>query len=1031
MIKKILFSLALLSGLHVTAQVFDIDSLNSFKKQNKLSGKEQFFNPKGGTKILKVSKQHKSQSTQSTSCACWVPRDNTFHYVPFDGSGGSGGPGVAPTYANDDWSTLGIKLPFNFCLYGKSVGVTGDSLYINNNGNISFGAPYSTFTADSFPNRSYVMIAPFWGDVETTNPGSGFVYYQLTSTHLIVQWDSVDCYQSFGSSAANVNLKNTFQLIITDGTDPILSPGTNVGFCYGDMQWTTGDASGGSGTGFGGFPATVGINNGDSVNYLQISLFNLPGNVYTNPTGIPRSGVRWLDNQSFVFDACGTGGNLPPIATGASSCGDTLTICHAGDTLIYTTHFLGSKPTQTVTCTGNGGTLGSHFSVLHTTTGTSASITFMVATGSLAPGYYNMSVTGTGTGTPPLSTTVNYVIHILNSAIPSPSVTLSPNPACLSQHPVVTLTNCSQFDTHVWSNGDTTCSFSVTTTDTLYLTVTKTGCYQSKVTFIKVSPNPVATVGGLLTYCPPTNGTTVYVNQPITVGTAPFTYNWDGGVAATDTLHNAVAGTHSVIVTDANGCKDTVSVSVVSNAPNLTISATGNLCTGTVTLSPSITTGISYSWSPGGASTQNLSVTSGGIYTCSVVINSCTVSASYTLTPPVIPVVSISGDTTICPGQNSVLTASATPSGAYTYHWYNGSTNIGNASTQTVNTAGTAYSVVGVNNNTQCKDSITFFVNMYSNPNVNISGNNTICAGKNDLLTANPSGGNPSYTYSWTPGSASTQTVNITSAAIYTVTVTDSKGCKNSAQYIVKLSTPKITAPKNTYVCPGTTAMIHANGSGTAPLHFLWYPSLTTSQTFTTTIAGTYSIVMTDVYGCKDSVTVSVVYNPVPEANITYTPPPPIEAGTSIIFLDASTVSTGSITSDSWTFGDTATALNNFNPSHTYNTGGHYAVTLMVKSDKGCLDTALIYVDVQYPVVAPNIITPNGDGLNEFLEFKNLLNFKNNKLWIYNRWGNLLYQSDDYKNNWSGKDHVDGTYYYILEVPDKKKTFKNFFTLIR
>jgi gliding motility-associated-like protein len=188
---------------------------------------------------------------------------------------------------------------------------------------------------------------------------------------------------------------------------------------------------------------------------------------------------------------------------------------------------------------------------------------------------------------------------------------------------------------------------------------------------------------------------------------------------------------------------------------------------------------------------------------------------------------------------------------------------------------------------------------------------------------------------------------------------------------------------------------------------------------------------MTDTYGCKDSVVVSVLLNPNPNANITYSPPSPIEAGTTIVFTDASTISTGSVVSNSWSFGDTATAVNNTNPSHTYPYGGHYAVTLIVKSDKGCLDTTVVYIDVQYPIVAPNIITPNGDNINEFLEFKNLLYFKNNKLWIYNRWGTLLYQSDDYKNNWTGKEYSDGTYYYILEVPDKKKTFKGFFTSLK
>jgi hypothetical protein len=145
------------------------------------------------------------------SCNCWIPRDTSFHYVPFDGSGGSGGPGVAPTYANDDWSTAGITLPFKFCFYGDTMGTSTVPLFINNNGNISFGAAYSVFTAVPFPSATYTMVAPFWGDVQTDQTGSGFVYYSLTPTHLIVQWDSVYYY---GEEGVNT-LINSFQLIIT------------------------------------------------------------------------------------------------------------------------------------------------------------------------------------------------------------------------------------------------------------------------------------------------------------------------------------------------------------------------------------------------------------------------------------------------------------------------------------------------------------------------------------------------------------------------------------------------------------------------------------------------------------------------------------------------------------------------------------------------------------------------------------------------------------------------------------------------
>ncbi|MBK8364521.1 MAG: hypothetical protein IPL24_12920 [Bacteroidetes bacterium] len=94
-------------------------------------------------------------------------------------------------------------------------------------------------------------------------------------------------------------------MIITDGFDPLLPPGSNVSFCYQDMQWTTGDASQGAG-GFGGVPATVGVNSGNGTDYIQIGLFDQAGSQYDGPFA-NNDGIDALDNQSFIFNVCQSG----------------------------------------------------------------------------------------------------------------------------------------------------------------------------------------------------------------------------------------------------------------------------------------------------------------------------------------------------------------------------------------------------------------------------------------------------------------------------------------------------------------------------------------------------------------------------------------------------------------------------------------------------------------------------------------------------------------------------------------------------
>ncbi|WP_257670339.1 T9SS type B sorting domain-containing protein [Parapedobacter tibetensis] len=82
----------------------------------------------------------------------------------------------------------------------------------------------------------------------------------------------------------------------------------------------------------------------------------------------------------------------------------------------------------------------------------------------------------------------------------------------------------------------------------------------------------------------------------------------------------------------------------------------------------------------------------------------------------------------------------------------------------------------------------------------------------------------------------------------------------------------------------------------------------------------------------------------------------------------------------------------------------------------------------------PNVFTPNGDGLNDYFEIRGLEFFAENRISIFNRWGNEVFKSNRYQNDWNGSSLAEGTYYYILELKPhtgRWQTFKGFITLIR
>jgi gliding motility-associated-like protein len=334
------------------------------------------------------------------NCTGLVPIDSTFTIVPFQ-------TGSPPDYRNDDGSSPAITLPFVFCFYGQ----IQTQCYINNNGNVSFGSSYGAFSAATFPSTAYVMIAPFWADIDTRNLLSGVVYYQLTATHLIVRWNNVGYYSQ------HANLVNDFQLVITDGTDPILPAGANVGMSYGDMQWTTGDASGGV-NGFGGTPATVGCNVGDGINYIQLGTFGQAGGTYNGPFG-PASGIDWLDNKQFFLDACSTGGggNIPPVMNAPLVC-DTITIC-VGDTVPITAQFLSPEMNQSTTVTASASGTGLINQVSTPGNIGSYSAEFVGLNSNI--GVNMILLDGTDNGTPAQSTTGKIYINV----IPGPTASFS------------------------------------------------------------------------------------------------------------------------------------------------------------------------------------------------------------------------------------------------------------------------------------------------------------------------------------------------------------------------------------------------------------------------------------------------------------------------------------------------------------------------------------------------------------------------------------------------------------------------------
>jgi|GEM_PF-3402010 len=414
--------------------------------------------------------------------------------------------------------------------------------------------------------------------------------------------------------------------------------------------------------------------------------------------------------------------------------------------------------------------------------------------------------------------------------------------------------------TYSWSNGATTQDITGLAAGTYSVLVTDAHGCTATVTKTITQPAVLAATAtatdALCNGC--ANGT---ATASATGGTAPYTYAWSNG-ATTANATGLVAGTYTVMVTDAHGCTTTTTATVgepdalIAAATNTNVSCNGG-ANGTADLTVSGgTTPYTYSWS-NGAATQDLSALSAGTYNVTVSdAHGYTVAATVTVTEPAVLTASATAVNVNCYGESNGsvdLTVSGGTT-AYTYSWSNGAT------TQDITglTAGT-YSVL-VTDAHGCMATVTKTVTQPSPLAATATATDALCNGcANGTATASATGGTAPYTYAWSNGAT---TVNATGliAGTYTVTVTDAHGCTTTTTATVGQPDALIAAATNTNVsCNGGTngtADLTVSG-GTTPYTYSWSNGAAT-QDLSGLSAGTYNVTVSDAHGYTVAATVTV-----------------------------------------------------------------------------------------------------------------------------------------------------------------------------
>jgi gliding motility-associated-like protein len=573
-------------------------------------------------------------------------------------------------------------------------------------------------------------------------------------------------------------------------------------------------------------------------------------------------------------------------------------------------------------------------------------------------------------------------------------------------------------------------------TATITYTVTTNGCTNSATSTLTISSISGAPITGATSLC--VGATTTLANtNPNGVWTT--SNSAVASVSPSGLVTGIAAGTATITYTvTANGCSSASTSLVTVNAlPTVgAITGTTNGCVGSsITLSNTTPGGV---WTTSNSTVASISATGvvTGIaagtttITYTVTANGCTNTATSTLTISSTSGAPITGATSLCVGATTTL-ANTNPNGV----WTTSNSAVASVSPSGLVTgiaAGTATITYTVTAN-GCSSSSSIPMTVFSNPTLQLDLSETsICLGDSIMVSIN----NPSGLFvNWLSpasmnSSLATQMYYPQGTTNFVAEITNSSNCVSTVMASVTVHPlPILTITPEQTICIGQEASITVDGAET----YIWSPQGSNSTSVFSPVSNTvYSVIGMTNFGCSATVSTTIFVTEGPIAAFSSNNISVSSDNTNVLFTNLSSGATSSYIQFSNAGGS---ILFNSSIQHLFpSISGNYEVILLVEDSYGCTDSAMIVIQVYEDgnCFIPNTFTPDGEQFNNVFMpvFTPGFEPQNFEFTIFNRWGELIFESNNPAYGWDGYDKnglcQDGTYTWTIRF-EKSFVDKNIF----